>query len=201
MFETYNTPRAEIMGVTSLQALKVAKGESGRARQGDSESQAADKGLTTSQAERLLASLVAEGWFERSKEGWYTLSVRALIELRTWLVATYNEPDVEADEWQRIKNCEACKSIVTVGQRCADIACNVRLHDICKEAFWRTRGGDKSCPRCGKEWTGRNWVGERAVTTTEAYLRGRRRSGGGSAGKRRDVVSEEALEQAEESAD
>ncbi|KAI9731107.1 MAG: hypothetical protein M1818_007965 [Claussenomyces sp. TS43310] len=185
MFETYNTPRAEIMGVTSLQALKVAKGGSGRSSlggggNGDGEASQqpapADKGLSTSQAERLLASLVAEGWLERSREGWYTLSARALLELRAWLVVTYNEPDADEDEWQRIKNCEACRAIVTVGERCANQDCNVRLHDICQASYWKTQSA-RACPRCRTEWSGRNWVGERAVTTTEAYNRGKRRSG------------------------
>jgi hypothetical protein len=188
MFEMYNTPRAEIMGVTSMQALKITKPESARSRQslnvarngdgsGDDEaSQVVDKGITNAQAELLLASLVAEGWFERSKEGWYTLSVRALLELRTWLVATYNDPDAEEGEWQHIKMCAACKQIVTIGQRCSEIDCNVRLHDICQAAFWRTRR-EKSCPRCKRDWDGRFCVGEKAITTGEAYLRGKRRSG------------------------
>lgn len=185
MFETYNTPRAEIMGVTSMQALKVAKakgrqslgGNMNEDESGDEGTQAVGKGLTNAEAETLLASLVAEGWFERSKEGWYTLSARALLELRSWLVATYNDPDIEDGEWQHIKMCMACKQIVTIGQRCSEIDCNARLHDICQAAFWRTRR-EKKCPVCEREWDEKHWVGEKAITTGEAYLRGKRRSGG-----------------------
>ena len=36
----------------------------------------------------------------------------------------------------------------------------------------------KKCPICRTEWTGQHFVGERAVTTTEKYLQGKRRSGG-----------------------
>jgi len=200
MFETYNTPRQEIMGLTSMQAMKVARADArnrqsinAQARDEDG-TQVTDKGLTNSQAEKLMASLVAEGWFERSKEGWYTLSARALMELKSWLVATYNEPDAEEDEWQRIKNCEACKNIVTIGQRCTELDCNVRLHDVCQAAFWRTRR-EKKCPRCDTEWDGRHWVGERAITTGEAYLRGKRRSGGP---RRNEVVEEPEAEETEE---
>jgi hypothetical protein len=195
MFETYNTPRQEIMGVTSLQALKLAKAgprnrQSGSASQlGEDESQAVDNGLSAMQAEKLMKNLVEEGWFERSKEGWYTLSARALLELKNWLIATYNDPDADenADEWQRIKFCQACKGIVTIGQRCKEPDCNVRLHDVCHVAFWKTRR-EKKCPKCSTEWNGRSWVGEKAVTTTEAYLKGKRRSGGA---RRNDVAQDE----------
>lgn len=191
MFEKYNSPRAEVMGVTSMQALKEARAPR-QDRQivadgGDTQA-AVDKGLTNTQAERLLASIVAEGWFERSKEGWYTLSARALLELRSWLIATYNDPDLEDGEWQRIKNCEACKNIITIGQRCSELDCNIRLHDICHSAYWKTRR-EKKCPRCETEWDGRRWVGEKAITTTEAYLTGRRRSGG--AARRSETLDNE----------
>jgi non-structural maintenance of chromosomes element 1 len=196
MFETYNTPRQEIMGVTSMQALKLAKAGGANRQSGGNRlevaedgTQVVDKGLKHSEAEQLLASLVAEGWFDRSKDGWYTLSPRALMELKGWLVATYNDADGEDDvnEWQRIKNCVACKSILTIGQRCSNLDCNVRLHDTCQAAFWRTMK-EKKCPRCKKEWDGRHWVGERAITTGEAYLRGKRRSGA----RRSETLEDEA---------
>ena len=87
MFETYNTRRREVQGITSLQALekKVLKG-SGATGAPRAEGAPVDRGLTQEQAERTLEGLVAEGWFERSKEGWYSLSPRALMELRGWLV-------------------------------------------------------------------------------------------------------------------
>jgi hypothetical protein len=175
-----------VQGITSLQALekKVVKGTGGAAR---AEGAAVDRGLTHEQAERALAGLVAEGWFERSKEGWYTLSPRALMELRGWLVETYNDSD-DAEEWQRIKFCQACKEIVTVGQRCSELECNVRLHDICEAAFWASRPG-KKCPRCETAWSGKAFVGQRAVTTTDDYLKGKRRSSG--VGRRRTIQDEE----------
>ena len=178
MFETYNTRRREVMGVTSMQALerKITKGVSGR--QSLEDSQTVDKGVTNDQAEKCLNGLVAEGWFDRSKEGWYTLSPRALLELQTWLMSEYNDEDADAEDWQRIKSCEACKGIVTMGRRCADPDCNVRIHDICQEAFFNSRA-NRDCPRCEKSWDGKHFVGQRAITTTEDYLKGKRRSGGG----------------------
>ncbi|KAI5917137.1 Nse1 non-SMC component of SMC5-6 complex-domain-containing protein [Camillea tinctor] len=197
MFEKYNTPRMEVMCLDEMQANKLR----GAPRPSDAQhlppadedtvmqEEHALRGLKSSEAEAVMRSMVAEGWFERSREGGlYGLSARALLELRAWLVHSYNDPDAEDGEWQRVKFCEACREIVTVGQRCADRDCGARLHDICLDAFWRTRGGKRECPRCARAWDGRHFVGERAVTETEAYRRGRRRSGKG--GRSSNLVEE-----------
>lgn len=196
MFETYNTRRKEIMGVTSLQAFEkaVLKGSGDRQSgmgEGDASTQAAvDKGLSRHEAEDTLKRLVSEGWFERSIEGWYTLTPRALMELQSWLVDTYNDTE-EPDGWQRIKTCQACRYIVTVGQRCAKLECNVRLHDICHMAYWHSRPNEK-CPKCETEWDGRHWVGQKVVTTTEEYLR----KTGGRNGQSRNSQGRNSLGQA-----
>lgn len=192
MFETYNTQRQEVMAVTAAQARKVARPparESRNAAEEDDEpqpQQAADRGLKHSEVERLLPSLVEEGWFESSQDGFYSLSPRSLMELKTWLLEAYNDPDAGPEDWQRIKFCEACKEIVTVGQRCPARDCNTRLHDICADAFWRTRrGGQKQCPKCQTQWTGQNFVGERSVTETAAA----HRRPGRANGSRRSTVN------------
>jgi hypothetical protein len=130
------------------------------------------------------------------------------MELSGWLVATYNDPDPDPDpdieEWQPIKVCEACKEIVTYGQRCTEEGCTARLHDICEEAFWRARGG-KYCPKCDMAWDGKHFVGERAVTSKSGYQRAkpnRRRTGGGrqsnAAQAAEDVEEEEEEEEEDE---
>ncbi|OAQ96343.1 hypothetical protein LLEC1_01052 [Akanthomyces lecanii] len=195
MFDKYNTPRMEVIALTDMQAVKLARPnrrESAVNRSEDepTQSQATiDRGLKHSEVETVLENLVGGGWFEKSREGFYSLTPRALLELRPWLLGTFNYPDAEDGEWQRIKFCEACKDIVTVGVRCAEPDCIVRVHDICEEAFWRTRR-DKKCPRCSREWTGKLYVGERAVTSTQAYQRGRRQSGG-----RRGNLADEVVQQ------
>ena len=119
MFETYNTRRHEIMAVTSMQAAGLAKNSSGNRRatqNGNAEETqgSAGKGLTLVEAERVLKSLVDEGWFEKSRKGFYSLSPRAIMELRGWLMETYNEDDGEEDERvYRIKSCHGCKEIIT----------------------------------------------------------------------------------------
>ncbi|KAH6996514.1 Nse1 non-SMC component of SMC5-6 complex-domain-containing protein [Ilyonectria sp. MPI-CAGE-AT-0026] len=203
MFEKYNSPRMEVLAITEMQAIKLARPDR-RQSQVDADAQTqtpGDKGLKHSEVENVLASLVEGGWFEKSEDAFYSLSPRALLELRPWLVETYNDPDTGPDEWQRIKFCEACKDIVTIGLRCTEPNCNFRLHDICEDAFWRTRR-DKKCPKCSSAWSGEKYTGERAVTRTEAFQRGQRRGGGW----RRSTLADEVIreqgggEEAEEDA-
>jgi hypothetical protein len=114
MFETNNTQNREVMAVKGMDALRLAKAPRDResavgATQNTQGSTATS--ITQDRAEKLLDQLVEEGRFEKSKAGFYSLSPRQLMELRGWLVETYNDED---EEWQRIKSCEGCKEIVTV---------------------------------------------------------------------------------------
>ncbi len=120
MFETNNTSRREIMAITSMQAIKLRKAptEDGRQTQNGSETQGSTgQSLTMGQAEKMLKSLVEEKWFEKSQKGYYSLSPRALMELRGWLSETYNDVEEEEEEEEtapkRIKQCFACKEIIT----------------------------------------------------------------------------------------
>ena len=193
MFETFNTKKHEVMAITSLQALagKIIKGASRDNEAGEeaANTQTVDKGLTKDQAEKTLNSLVLEGWMLRSKEGYHSLSPRAVMELRGWLVDTYNDSE-DPDEWQRIKFCEACKGIITIGQRCIDQDCNVRLHNICQTAYWNSRPS-KKCPKCNTEWDGTKYVGQKVITSTDEYLRGKRRSGGPAAARANNEAGED----------
>ncbi|KAI5865093.1 Nse1 non-SMC component of SMC5-6 complex-domain-containing protein [Durotheca rogersii] len=203
MFERYNSPRLELMCLDAMQANKLrapaARGSDDDGGGGEEEGGAGEpsqpqtqalRALKPSEVEAVLRSMVEAGWFERSRAGFYSLSARALAELRGWLPAAYNDADAGAGEWQRVKACEACREIVTQGQRCAERDCLARLHDACAEAFFRGRDA-RQCPRCAREWSGRHFVGERAVTESEAYRRGRRRSGRGGAGAAAAAPQEE----------
>ncbi|KAK6603601.1 RING-like domain-containing protein [Botrytis cinerea] len=197
MFESYNTKGKEVMAITSTQAIHSSViGGSGRQSIGEADMQTIDNGVRKSEAEKVLEGLVAQGWFERSDRGYYSLSPRAILELRSWLVDTYNDSD-DPDEWQRIKNCEACKGIITVGMRCSRRDCNVRLHKICQPAYFRSRP-NQNCPKCETEWDGEHYVGERAATSTEDNLREKRRSGASSQRRRAPVDEGEEGEEGEE---
>lgn len=80
----------------------------------------AAQSLTMTQAETMLTRLVEEGWFQKSIKGFYSLSPRGLMELRGWLVDTYNDEDDYNGDGQRraagrrIKFCAACRDIITV---------------------------------------------------------------------------------------
>jgi len=121
MFETYNTIRQEVCAITSMQAMKLAKppAEDRRETQNGSTTQGSSgQGLTLLQAEKMLLSLVDEGWFEKSRKGYYSLSPRALMELRGWLLETYNSVDSEDEDGaenpiNKVKVCVACKDILT----------------------------------------------------------------------------------------
>lgn len=176
-----NTERKEAMCISGRDALQLVR--SGRRETQNGETQASKSNMTQHEAETLLGKLVAEGWMEKSPKGFYSLSPRALMELKGWLVETYNEEPLangEVEEEDRapdkIKFCRACKEVITVGQRCAKRNCPCRLHDICTQNFFRVHRSRK-CPVCETEWDGKHYVGEKAITTSEAYLRGKRRSG------------------------
>ncbi|OKL62105.1 hypothetical protein UA08_02146 [Talaromyces atroroseus] len=182
MFETYNTRRLEAMVVSSMQAIQLAKASSeNNANRRESTNNAATnqggaaQSLTMTQAESMLGRLVEEGWFEKSSKGFYSLSPRGLMELRGWLVETYNDEDEHGHRARRIKFCAACKDIITAGQRCSNRECLGRLHDTCVRNFFRMQQAER-CPVCKIEWPGDKFVGERAITTSERYMQGRRRS-------------------------
>ena len=112
------------MVVTSMEALQLSKPTRDRqSTQPNNETQqtTADKGITKVEAEKMLDALVAQGWFEKSRKGFYGLSPRALMELRSWLIDMYNDPPEEDDSDEeresrtpKIKFCFACKEIVTM---------------------------------------------------------------------------------------
>ena len=193
MFDVNNTMRAEVMAVTSMQAVKCSKppNDPNRRDSGATQSAAAGgaSGLTMMQAEKMLASLVAEEWFEQSPRGFYSLTPRALMELRGWLMDTYNDQDDDDDDDDedgethvKIKFCRACKDIVTTGQRCPDLACQARLHNHCVRNMFRAQGGQENCPLCEKKWEEPLPVGEKAARSSM------RRSVGGNVNGRSSAI-------------
>ena len=166
MFDTHNTPAREVLAVRATDALRLCKaprerGSGGASAPSQTQGAAASAGLTMRQAEEVLATLVDEGWLAKSRAGFYSVAPRGLLELRGYLEDTYNDVDAEDGEWRRVKTCAACRDLVTVGLRCANQDCNVRLHGFCVEGFFRGMRVRKCA--CGAEWTGRDFVGEKAA--------------------------------------
>jgi hypothetical protein len=186
IFDTNNSPRAEVLAVPSIQALKLARGPGGGGGGGGGESQAGvpSGGLTQTQAQHVLSGMEEEGWFQRSRAGFYSLTPRAIMELRGWLVETYNDDEEEEGEEGeeaprvRIKMCAACRDIVTVGQRCPTWACHARLHHHCVGKLFRAQRDRRECPVCKTAWEDPPPVGEKAA---EGSGGGRRRTTNGRA--------------------
>ncbi|KAK3050834.1 hypothetical protein LTR09_007911 [Extremus antarcticus] len=182
MFETNNTQRAEVMAIDSFQALNLAK-DPNRRESGSTQAQQ-NAGLTKTEAQKMLHSMVEEGWFELSGRGFYSLTPRALLELRGWLMDTYNdqaaEDDDEEEQYEKIKFCQACKEIVTLGQRCPKTECQARLHGHCVRNMFRAQGGREECPVCKTAWVDAPPVGEGAAKNARRSTNG---TGGG--GRRR----------------
>ena len=119
MFEVNNTRRTEAMCISSMATAHLAKAgtvESQRRESGTGGG--ASQSLTLRDAENMMTRLSDEGWLEKSAKGFYSLSPRALMELKGWLCETYNDEEEEADQEDgpriRIKMCKACGDIVTV---------------------------------------------------------------------------------------
>ncbi|KAF2860281.1 hypothetical protein K470DRAFT_206840, partial [Piedraia hortae CBS 480.64] len=169
IFDTYNTHDAEVLALTSTQALRLAKVPAGSVNttqlEDGTQITSNATSLTMTHAEKILELLLEQSWFEMSANGYYTLAPRALMELRSWLFETYNDDDDnnEGGE-QRIKLCAACKEIVTMGLRCPNMDCNVRLHSNCVSNLFRAQGGCEGCPTCHRTWNDPLPVGETAVT-------------------------------------
>jgi hypothetical protein len=170
MFETNNTSLRETMAVKQTDANNLAKPRRNRQSQTastveESESQAADTGITLAETDAVLEELVKDGFLHFSKAKYYSLAPRALMELHSYLKETYNETaeDEEDEPMIRIRDCEGCREIVTYGIRCNNRECGVRWHDRCANQYYRHKSANgRGCPRCGTVCGGDVYVGERA---------------------------------------
>jgi len=134
MFDANNTERREAMCIAGKDALNLVRaGRRETQTQQNGESQTKFN-LTAHEAELLLSKLVGEEWLEKSAKGFYSLSPRGLMELKGWLVETYND---EENEIRKIKSCEACKEIITVVGSLTGVlrteTDNIRVSDVRRE--------------------------------------------------------------------
>lgn len=120
MFDTHNTRLCAGMAISQMKAVQLSKApSSGRQSTGNDPTQtqtqtAAVQSLRMTQAETVIINLIEEGWLQKSQKGYLSLTPRALMELRGWLVLTYNDENYDGRVMERIKFCAACQEIITV---------------------------------------------------------------------------------------
>ncbi|ORZ27524.1 DNA repair protein Nse1 [Lobosporangium transversale] len=129
--------------------------------------------LTKRDAEALLDRFVADKWFIKSAAGAYSLSMRSLLELQTYLKETYGE---------QIQECTLCMEIITKGQRCSVAACSSRLHQHCASTYFRNMN-NPVCPTCHSAWSGKVLIGlsDKMSAPSKVQRRARRTANGAAA--------------------
>ncbi|KIW81265.1 hypothetical protein Z517_04290 [Fonsecaea pedrosoi CBS 271.37] len=168
-----NRGKREAMCISGIDAIQVGRTPLRRQASEENENGAQSSAgmLGAKDAENMLHRMQSEGWLEKSRAGFYSLSPRALMELKGWLVDTYNDEDEDGNQKEKIKFCHACKEIITVN-------------------FFRIHRSSR-CPLCRTEWDGEHFVGEKAITTSESYQTGKRRSGAYNRPRRSNNEAEE----------
>ncbi|KAG0309290.1 hypothetical protein BGZ98_003892 [Dissophora globulifera] len=153
--------------------------EAGQLKNKDSKSLS----LTKRDAEALLDRFVADKWFIRSAAGAYSLSMRSILELQTYLKETYGE---------QIQECTLCMEIITKGQRCEVAACSSRLHYHCASAYFKNMN-NPVCPTCHSPWNGRVLIGLADGTSAPSKIRkrARRNEDGGQGGDEGEDAEDE----------
>jgi hypothetical protein len=94
--------------------------------------------LTKTAGETALHNFIREGWLERSRGSFISLTERALLELKGCLLEMFS--DLEEGETgtrvDRIRNCHACQEIITMVPF-SNYFFNVRVNDarVCSAPF------------------------------------------------------------------
>ncbi|KAF9438612.1 hypothetical protein BGZ76_006511 [Entomortierella beljakovae] len=128
--------------------------------------------MSKREAEALLDRFVSDKWLIRSRGGAYSLSMRTLLELQTYLKETFND---------QIQECTLCMEIITKGQRCSVAACSSRLHQHCAAAYFGNMNNPK-CAMCHTQWTGKVLIGLSDSSNAPSKVRKRNRQRGDGEG-------------------
>lgn len=123
--------------------------------------------MSASEGENFLKRVVDEGWLDRSSKGRYSLSIRALAELKKTLIDQYGVRSAENSEGQ-ITLCKGCNEIVTNGVRCFSDPCFIKFHTGCQNHYFRANG-----TKCPNESCTVNWAEDTPRPVGEKRLRSR----------------------------
>ncbi|OAG41171.1 hypothetical protein AYO21_04551 [Fonsecaea monophora] len=164
-----NRGKREAMCISGIDAIQVGRTPLRRQASEENENGAQSSAgmLGAKDAENMLHRMQSEGWLEKSRAGFYSLSPRALMELKGWLVDTYNDEDEDGNKKEKIKFCHACKEIITVMAGSSLTRLFGLLLTICLSSFASAQSGNASTIYKtrfeGVTWDAANWV----LTTTE----------------------------------
>ncbi|OWB73120.1 hypothetical protein B5S31_g2852 [[Candida] boidinii] len=98
---------------------------------------------TNQQSYEFLNDLELKGWISYIDRR-YTLSSRALAELKGFLIDKYGEDSAETEG--SISICYGCKQIATRGLRCSNDSCFIRFHSLCRDHFIKSNSDSTKCP-------------------------------------------------------
>ena len=101
MFDTANSVHEEVFAIRSTEAINLSSTQG--------------VGLTKTAGEAAIHTFIKEGWFEKSRAGFISLSERGLLELRSYLTEMFDDVEEEGETRteKRIRTCHACQEIVT----------------------------------------------------------------------------------------
>lgn len=111
-----------------------------------------DSALKKTDAERLLKVLIKKGWLSQSSTGYFSLSIRAKLELQSYIQENYAEED-------RPPACASCRELVMRGFKCPNAQCPKAMHVVC--AMNQSRHSN-SCPSCKSRFSYEIKIGEDA---------------------------------------
>ena len=102
MFDSANSLHEEVFAIRSTEATNLTSSQG--------------VGLTKTAGESVIDKLIREGWLEKSRAGFISLSERGLLELKGYLMETFNDIEGDGDSGlrvDRIRTCHACQEIIT----------------------------------------------------------------------------------------
>jgi hypothetical protein len=101
IFDSSNSLHEEVFAVKSTDALNL--------------SSAQGVSMTKTAAEAALHDFLREGWLEKSRNGFFTITERGLLELKGYITEMFTDMDEEESGGRvdKLRTCHACQEIIT----------------------------------------------------------------------------------------
>ena len=101
MFDTANSTHEEVFAIRSTEASNLCSSQGVK--------------LTKTAGEVAVDNFIREGWLDKSRTGFLSLSERGLLELQGYLSEMFNDLDEDSEGTtnNKIRTCHACQEIIT----------------------------------------------------------------------------------------